>query len=143
MPAEVPPLSARNIAELNLEEETAGKEERMNRYLEYELLEGGQVISRGTSLFVKPKHYHFSDPGITWRVEESEAAFVIRLQSKAYARFVELSVPDRDLVFSDNYFDLTAGREWVVTVEKAQLPDGFSAHELAGLLSVNSVFDIA
>jgi len=143
VPVEVPPLSARNIAELNLEEETAGKEERMNRYLEYELVEAGRVISRGTSLFVKPKHYHFSDPGITWRVDENETEFVIRLQSRAYARFVELSVPDRDLLFSDNYFDLTAGKELAVTIDKAQLPAAVSAGELEDMLSVNSVFDIA
>jgi beta-mannosidase len=51
---------------------------------------------------------------------------------------VELSMEGVDVVFSDNYFDLPAGRVVSVTCE---LPTGWSEQRAEDALRVRSVFD--
>jgi len=77
-------------------------------------------------------------PAISFDAEEREK-LVIRLVSASYARFVGLLLEG----ISDNYFDLTAGRERTVTVGKDQLPPGISAARLIDILVINSAYDIA
>ncbi|MEK3867891.1 glycoside hydrolase family 2 protein [Paenibacillus sp. FSL H7-0716] len=64
------------------------------------------------------------------------------VKSKAYARFVGLDFKERDAIFSDNYFDLSAGVSRTVTVAKKDLDKPATAEELRAQLTVRSVFDI-
>ncbi|WP_269473525.1 glycoside hydrolase family 2 protein [Paenibacillus odorifer] len=64
------------------------------------------------------------------------------VKSKAYARFVGLDFKERDAIFSDNYFDLSAGVSRIVTVAKQDLDKPATAEELRAQLTVRSVFDI-
>nr|WP_147614460.1 glycoside hydrolase family 2 protein [Paenibacillus odorifer] len=64
------------------------------------------------------------------------------MKSKAYARFVGLDFKERDAIFSDNYFDLSAGVSRIVTVAKQDLDKPATAEELRAQLTVRSVFDI-
>lgn len=64
------------------------------------------------------------------------------MKSKAYARFVGLDFKERDAIFSDNYFDLSAGISRIVTVAKKDLDKPATAEELRAQLTVRSVFDI-
>jgi len=64
------------------------------------------------------------------------------VKSKAYARFVGLDFKERDAIFSDNYFDLSAGISRIVTVAKKDLDKPATAEELRAQLTVRSVFDI-
>ena len=136
-------LSARNIIEIDIKDDIADKNVRMRSYLEYELIENDRTVSVGACLFIKPKHYIFVDPKISIEIEDSKSRFTIRLRSKAYARYVELSVADADAIFSDNYFDLTPEREKVITVLKDRISCDLSLEELKKRLGINSVFNIA
>jgi beta-mannosidase len=60
----------------------------------------------------------------------------VRLVSDTLARGVELSVDGADVVFSDNYFDLPAGRRAEVSFE---LPVGWSLPQAS--VRVRSVVD--
>ncbi|MEK4189905.1 glycoside hydrolase family 2 protein [Paenibacillus sp. FSL L8-0494] len=64
------------------------------------------------------------------------------VKSKAYARFVGLDFKERDAIFSDNYFDLSASVSRIVTVAKQDLDKPATAEELRAQLTVRSVFDI-
>ena len=70
-----------------------------------------------------------SDAGESWRVA---------LRAKSLARFVELKLEGVDAVWSDNYFDLPAGRERVVTCAKA---DGQTLEGVRAGLRVRSLWD--
>ena len=63
---------------------------------------------------------------------------VIDLTSRSLARMVELSLDGTDAVFSDNYFDLPAGRTVTVT---CPLPEGWTAEQARAALRTRSVYD--
>lgn len=69
-------------------------------------------------MFVKPKHFSFVDPELEAVLTEEAEQFVITVKSKAYACFVGLDFKERDAIFSDSYFDLSAGVSRTVTVAK-------------------------
>ncbi|MCB0181635.1 MAG: hypothetical protein KDI62_25635, partial [Anaerolineae bacterium] len=61
---------------------------------------------------------------------------VIDLTAHALARFVEVSLEGADVVFSDNYFDLPAGR----TVRlSCPLPPGWTIDQARAALTVRSL----
>jgi len=51
---------------------------------------------------------------------------------------VELSLEGQDAVFSDNYFDLPAGRTVMVT---CPLPEGWTLAQAQSALKIRSVYD--
>ena len=99
----------------------------LNAYLSFALEVDGQVVSSGTSLFTAPKHFHFRDPQLTC----TRQGDTLTVRAAAFARSVEISSPDSDLVLSDNYFDLNGGEATVRILEGDPQT-----------LCVRSVFDI-
>ncbi len=96
-------------------------------YVSYQLIEDGETVSQGTVLFCPPKHFRFTDPGLTVRCEGDE----IIVSALAYAKSVEIRNENDDLILSDNFFDLNGGERRVKIVKGK--PSG---------LSVRSVYDI-
>ncbi|MBK5108898.1 MAG: hypothetical protein JJE12_12245, partial [Anaerolineales bacterium] len=60
------------------------------------------------------------------------------LNSQSLALLVELSLADADVVFSDNYFNLPAGRPTKIS---CPLPDGWTLDTAKKALRVRSVYD--
>ena len=94
-------------------------EERRTRYLEYEISEGGSVLSAGTTLFVRPKEFAILPPKISFTVEEKPDRFELVFTADVYAKSVALSLPDCDAVFSDNWFDIHGSKPVRVSVGKS------------------------
>lgn len=136
-PAAVPPLTAKDCLVLNLSDLLAGIEERRSRYIEYTLIEGGQIVSRGSSLFVMPKHFHFLEPGIQALVTQEADCFSIRLTAFAYAKSVCLELREADCVFSDNWFDIHGQEEVIVTVPFNQISEPLTLAEFRRQLMVH------
>ncbi|WP_304943642.1 glycoside hydrolase family 2 protein, partial [Vallitalea guaymasensis] len=63
--------------------------------------------------------------------------------SKAYAKGIELDLEDMDCVFSDNYFDLSAGDTRVIKVNKDSLSKNVTIDEFQEKLTMRSIFHIA
>jgi len=63
---------------------------------------------------------------------------VVELASCSLARLLELSLDDTDVIFSDNYFDLPAGR--TITVS-CPLPAGWTLAQARAALKSRSVYD--
>ncbi len=93
-----------------LEEQDFSDTDYLDNHYTYDYEVDGKVVSQGTVLFTAPKHYHFVNPELTYKIEGNK----ITVEAKAYAKCVEIASDDCDLILSDNYFDMEAGK---VTVE--------------------------
>lgn len=103
-----------------------------------ELWQQDRLITRQTAFFAPTKHLLLADPQPTATCSQDGAQLRVELRGRSLARLVELSLAGADVVFSDNYFDLPAGRAAVVT---CPLPAGWDASRAAAALRVRSVYD--
>jgi beta-mannosidase len=103
-----------------------------------DLLFGEQILTTCLATFAPNKHLALRDPHLSVRVQEKAGEVEIRLKSKSFARFVELSVEGVDVLFSDNYFDVPVGR--IVTIT-CKLPDNWDLARFRKALRVQSLFD--
>ena len=140
-PIEVDKLSSKLCESLNFENMLDTDDKKRNSYLEFKLFRGSEEISCGTVLFVKSKHFNFYDPELAFDVSECEDKFVIHVSSKAYAKFVEVDLKDTDAVFSDNYFDLSAGDIKTIYVKKENISKNISPEEFKNQIKIRSLFD--
>ena len=107
--AAVEALQSGLLVTLDFNTELALDEAKRRTYLEYSFWIDNCEVSSGTVLFAKAKHFAFAAPDITWDVEESEGAFIVSLQSQAFAKYVGLDLVEADCIFDDNFFDLSPG----------------------------------
>lgn len=115
------------------------EEQRRRVFARYRLIEEGQCVSTGITMFVKPKYFHYSIPKYEVQIREEEEKFYINVKADTFANYVELYLTEADCVFSDNYFDITERQGVEVSVEKSQLPSGFSAEDMQSQLRIRSV----
>ena len=137
----VPPLTAMPALHADFAPLLSTQDERRHAFAEYRLTVDGGVISRGTTLFVKPKHLDL--PAVTYHVEVTEEADVFRIlvRSDCFSYYTELDFDAWDAVFSDNYFDITQPQGVTVTVPKAAFPAGMKAEDIRQALRIRSVRD--
>jgi beta-mannosidase len=74
----------------------------------------------------------------TCELQRQGDQLVVDLAARSLARFVELRLDGADVVFSDNYFDVPAGRTLRVS---APLPEGWSLDRARAALKVRSLYD--
>jgi beta-mannosidase len=88
--------------------------------------------------FVPDKHLALTDPGLALDVHQQGDHVVLSLTARSLARFVQLALEGVDVVFSDSYFDLPAGRQVVVT---CPLPQGWDLQQAREALVIRSLYD--
>ncbi|HEX6291214.1 MAG TPA: glycoside hydrolase family 2 protein [Herpetosiphonaceae bacterium] len=115
-----------------------GDEHRRQTILVCELWQGDERTHMAIGTFAPTKHLALEDPQIEVEVRQDSGQLTVRLQARALARFVELLLDGVDVVLSDNYFDLPAGRPVSVT---CPLPAGWTIEQARQRLRVRSVFD--
>jgi beta-mannosidase len=107
-----------------------------------ELLQGDQRVALNVATFVPSKHLSLAEPGLTVEVRQDGDQLVFEVTAQTLARFVELAFADVDdadrVVFSDNYFDVPAGRTVTVT---CPLPEGWTLEQARQALQVRSLYD--
>jgi beta-mannosidase len=135
-------LSALQCEALEFEDLESDPARQRDSYLEYALIVEDQTVCCDSVLFVKPKYFEFEDPQIEFQVQDAVEEFEISLTSSAFAKFVELRLEKFDVIFSDNYFHISAGEPRIITIDKQQLPGGTSAKSLVEDLSVRSIYDM-
>lgn len=108
---------------------------------EYRLIEDGCVVSRGTTLFVKPKYFDFKTPEYRISVAEKADVFCIHADADTYVSYAELSLDKYDVVLEDNFFDITSEEGVDITVDKKEFPNQVTAEEVAAALHIRSVAD--
>ena len=103
-----------------------------------ELWKGGKLLAHQLATFVPNKHLELADPQIETKVSAANQQFTIQLKAGSLARFVELELDGADVVFSDNYFDLSVGATFVVT---CPLPKDWTLAQARAALRVHSLYD--
>ena len=103
-----------------------------------EMWRDGQLAATSVTPFVANKHLELRKPGLKTQVSVEGQTLYVDVSARSLARFVELSLDDADVVFSDNYFDLPAGRTVRIS---APLPEGWSAAQAESALKVQSLYD--
>ena len=121
------PLTIDALSYNSLDEIDFNKTDVRNNYLWFGFEVDGKIISSGTVLFTKPKHFNFINPNLSVSVDGDK----IKVKADAYARYVEILNEDGNLILSDNYFDMNKG-EVVVSVLEGNTKG----------LKVRSVYDI-
>lgn len=137
MAVTVAPQSNMLVRALDFTGRVGGKEGR-HIVLIAELWQADELIGHSLATFVPNKHLALVNPRLQWDVEEENGRARIWLQATSLARFVELSVEGADVVFSDNYFDLSPNRARLVDVP---LPAGWTLDRLRDSLRVRSLYE--
>jgi beta-mannosidase len=132
-----PPLSTTRIRTLNFTESITDDNRRDMVFI-CELWHDSQRVTLDVTAFVPDKHLALASPelAVGVRLEADQLACAVTAQS--LARFVELSLAGANVVFSDNFFDLPAGRTVTVT---CPLPDGWTVEAARQALKVRSLYD--
>jgi beta-mannosidase len=126
--------------ETDFAEQTGGRANE--HYLAYSVIDHGAVVSRGVHLFVAPKDYLFSPPQVRVSVTDEGDSFCLGMVSETFAFAVAVEVDGCDATFSDNYFPLVPGVEYVVQLPKSSMSAQLSAEEIETALSFMTAFDL-
>ncbi|MDP3721330.1 MAG: glycoside hydrolase family 2 protein, partial [Anaerolineaceae bacterium] len=135
--AQAEPFGVSRIAALNFEDVVT---DDLCRDLVFvaDPFEGEELITRQTAFFVPTKHLNLVDAGISTKVSIDKEQVQIEVTSINLAKLVELNLEGADGIFSDNYFDLPAGRKVTISVP---LPGGWTTAQVESALKVRSVYD--
>lgn len=134
--AQCPALSAKDIGVIDISKHLKKRFDKRTKYLEYRLVCDNEVISHGTTLFVRPKEFNFLDPQIQYTVKEHENCFKIQFTAKYYAKSVCLDFNDCDGIFSDNWFDIHGNEPIEIIIDKNDLSRQMTKHDIEKSLTI-------
>lgn len=103
-----------------------------------DLYQGNQLVARQTASFAPIKHMSLTDPAVTANLQDEDGQLIVELNSSSLALLVELSLTGADMVFSDNYFNLPAGRTVQIS---CPLPTGWTLDQARKAFCLRSVYD--
>jgi len=131
------PLAVRHVRTLNFADRLT-EDNRRNLIFVAELRQADQRLAIHVASFVPTKHLALADPAVTAILRSDGGQLTVELTARSLARLVELSLDGVDVIFSDNYFDLPAGR--TVTIS-CPLPTGWTLAQAEAALKIRSVYD--
>jgi beta-mannosidase len=141
--AAIEALQAKLCVELDFAEELKDGAALRQTYLEFALLVDGVEVSGSTVLFTRAKHFDFLDPQLRVELQETEQSFELIVHADAFAKYVGLELRAADGIFSDNFFDVSAGDPKIVLLDKSRLSAPLTLEQLKEQLQVTSLFDLA
>lgn len=133
------PMSVKPVLEMDFSSYLDWNGER-ERIAVFELSQSGVVISRGSNLFVKPKHFHLQKPSYSASITDLGNCFALTVKADCFSSYLELGFDRYDVIFSDNYFDLTDPEGRTVTFPKTGV-DKATTEQLLASLQIKSVAD--
>ena len=131
------PLAATHIITCDFDDRVT-EDNRRDLLFSAELWGQDGRVALQTAYFAPTKHLELSDPQVRAACRLDESVLHIEVTARSLARLVELSLDGVDAVFSDNYFDLPAGRTVTVT---CPLPARWQLSQAEAALRVRSVYD--
>ncbi len=136
-PVHAAPQSATHIATLDFGARVSDANRRELVFVA-ELWQGDRRLAAQTAFFAPTKHLALVDPQIHADVTFEDGLLAIALSARSLARLVEVGLGGTDVIFSDNYFDLPAGRPVKIT---CPLPAGWTLAQAQAALRVRSVYN--
>ena len=103
-----------------------------------ELWQADRFVTRQTAYFAPIKHLALTDPAIALNLQSQNGELIIELTSQSLALLVEVSLAGADVVFSDNSFNLPAGRSIQIS---CPLPAGWTLSKAQEEIRICSVYD--
>lgn len=135
--ASAPALSARMLFEKDFSR--LSLTEKRETVFVAQLFEGDALLTTQLGTFVRNKHLQLVEPQLRAYLLKGEGGVVtIEVEAESLARYVELSLDDADVVFSDNYFDVLPGETARIT---CSLPEGWTIDDVGRSLTVFSLYD--
>jgi len=131
------PLASTHVRTLDFSERVSYDNRRELVFIA-ELWQGDRRVALQVATFVPTKHLSLTDPAVTANVHSEKDQLIVELASRSLARLLELSLEGADVIFSDNYFDLPAGRTVAVS---CPLPAGWTLAQARAALKFRSVYD--
>jgi beta-mannosidase len=135
--AQAAPLAVSHVRTLNFADRLT-EDNRREVIFVAELWQGDRRLALQVATFVPTKHLSLTSPGVTANLRRDQSNLIVDLTSRSLARLLELSFHDADVIFSDNYFDLPAGRTVAVS---CPLPEGWTLEQARTALKIRSVYD--
>ena len=136
-PVDAAPQSATAVRTLDFSDHLSDDTRRELVFIA-ELVQGDQRIALQAATFVPTKHLELHDPQVMATLSSEKGQLIIELEARSLARLVEVLLEGDDGIFTDNYFDLPAGR--TVTVA-CPLPAGWTLEQAQAALRIRSVYD--
>ncbi len=136
-PVQAAPLATTHIKTFDLNDQVSDENRRELIFIA-ELWRDSSRVALQTAFFAPTKHLLLADPAVQVTYRGEENLLHIELTAQSLARLVELSFDGADVIFSDNYFDLPAGRSITVS---CLLPEGWNLSQAEAALRVRSVYD--
>jgi beta-mannosidase len=136
-PVKVAPFASLLVRSLDFSQHLSGERQRELVFVA-ELLQGGRRLALQVGAFVPTKHLSLADPVITADLRFQDGSLLVDLAAHSLARQVELTLEGAQVVFSDNYFDLPAGRP--VSVSCPLIPD-WTLDQAHQALKIRSIYD--
>lgn len=109
-------------------------------YLEYFLKEGSFAVSKKTMLFVPEKHFLFKKPKFKTVLTGQDRRFSLTIASDVFVKDMEIDFDGVDVIFDDNYFDLTSDAP--VKISFTVIGGIETAFHLKDIMQLRSVFDL-
>jgi beta-mannosidase len=103
------PQAATQVCKLDFLDRTSDKNIRSLVFIA-ELWQEDRFIGRQIAAFAPIKHLSLADPSVTVDMQTEKGQLIVELTSHSLALLVEVSLSGMDTIFSDNYFNLPAGR---------------------------------
>jgi beta-mannosidase len=103
-----------------------------------ELWQDDTLIGSSVATFAPNKHLELTPSKIVTVLSQQAGQIVVELAAPTLARHVELALDGADVVWSDNYFDLPAGRSRTIS---APLPAGWTVAQAVAALRVRSLYE--
>lgn len=138
VPCEIGAAEVAEIHNANISEYIKGHEREY--YLEYYIKEGSFRISSKTMLFVPEKHFCFKKPKIKAVVTGQDRRFSLTISSDAFVKDMEIGFDGVDVVFDDNYFDMTS--EAPIKINFTVTGGMETTYHLKDVLEMRSVVDL-
>jgi beta-mannosidase len=137
VPAKAAPQAATRVCELDFSDRLSDENLRALVFIA-ELYQGERLVSRQTAAFAPTKHLSLADPAVAAELSAGKGQLIVDLTSRSLALLVEVSLEGVDVVFSDNYFNLPAGRTVRIT---CPLPSGWTLSRARKAVRLRSVYD--
>lgn len=131
----LPALSVKKCMEADFSSWTDDEAARSSVFSVFRLYREEELVAERTVLFVKPKHFDYKAPAYDVSVSESDHSFHITVKAACFCQYVELYFKDFDVIFSDNFFDITSPEGITVHVNKKD----FECHMTPELIKENLV----
>ncbi len=112
--------------------------DKYNTFLYADLYDkDGSFVTRNTQLLCDAKHFEFKKPEIKVDITDIDGGVELCVSSDVFAKGAYIDFDGIDLVLSDNFFDLTDGKPYIVTSKTE-----YNAEQLKKAIKIMSVYNI-